>query len=69
MALSHVQRTRIVVAAVIVQAVVAALTLRDLQQRSPEQVRGPKWLWRMIGSANTGGSVAYWVIGRRRHPA
>jgi hypothetical protein len=32
-------------------------------------VRGPKLFWRMWSSLNTTGSVAYWLVGRRRIPA
>jgi len=57
---------RIVVAAVAIQAVIAALTLRDLAQRPADAVRGPKWVWRIFGTANTAGSAAYWLFGRKR---
>jgi hypothetical protein len=60
------RQTRIVGVAVAGQLVVAALTLRDLSRRPAEAVRGPKWLWRILGTANTGGSAAYWLLGRRR---
>jgi hypothetical protein len=59
-------QARIVAAAVAVQLVIAALTLRDLSRRPADRVRGPKWLWRILGTANTSGSAAYWLLGRRR---
>ncbi|WP_459982073.1 hypothetical protein [Nocardioides sp. AN3] len=60
------QQRRVVGAAVAVQLVVALLTWRDLSRRPADKVRGPKWLWRIVGSANTAGSAAYWTLGRRR---
>ena len=60
------QQARIVTIAVVAQLVIAALTLRDLSRRPADQVRGPKWLWRILGTANTSGSAAYWLLGRRR---
>jgi len=49
-------------------AVVTPRTWRDLRGRTPEQVRGPKWLWWLL-SSNLTGSAAYWVAGRRPLPA
>ena len=43
-----------------------ALTWRDLRNRSPEQVRGNKKIWRAASAVNTLGSAAYWLFGRRR---
>lgn len=60
------QKARIAAVALAVQLVIAVLTLRDLSRRPADQVRGPKWLWRILGTANTGGSAAYWLFGRRR---
>jgi CBS domain-containing protein len=57
---------RIVGVAVVVQLLVGLLTLRDLSRRPADQVRGPKWLWRILGTANTSGSAAYWLFGRKR---
>jgi hypothetical protein len=60
------QQKRIVGIAIAVQLVIAILTLRDLSHRPADKVRGPKWLWRIVGSANTAGSATYWILGRRR---
>ena len=59
----------IVLAAVAVQAAIAAVTIRDINRRPKEAVRGPKFLWRIVGGANTLGSAAYWVLGRKRTAA
>ena len=66
MALTKDQKTRLVAVAVVVQGVIAALTLRDINKRPAQAVRGPKRLWRVLGTVNTTGSAAYWIIGRKR---
>ena len=58
---------QVLVAVAIVHSTVATLTWRDLRSRPPEQVRGSKTVWRTASAMNTLGSVAYWVLGRRRH--
>jgi len=60
------QQKRVVGAAVAVQLVIGLLTLRDVSRRPAEKVRGPKWIWRILGTANTAGSATYWLVGRRR---
>ena len=59
-------QARIVGVAVVVQLVIGLLTLRDLSRRPADKVRGPKWIWRILGTANTAGSATYWLVGRRR---
>jgi hypothetical protein len=44
---------------------VTAATWRDLSRRPANRVRGSKALWRVASAANTGGSVAYFLIGRK----
>jgi hypothetical protein len=46
--------------------IITALTWRDLCRRPPELVRGSKLIWRIASAANTGGSLAYLLFGRRR---
>jgi hypothetical protein len=60
------QQARIVRVAVAVQLVIGLITLRDISRRPADQVRGPKWMWRILGTANTAGSATYWLVGRRR---
>ena len=45
---------------------VTVLTWQDLNARPDAQVRGSKTLWRVVSALNTMGSVAYWLLGRRR---
>jgi len=65
MALTKDQKTRVVILAVAVQGAIAALTLRDINKRPKEAIRGPKRLWRLLGTLNTTGSAAYWIVGRK----
>jgi hypothetical protein len=63
------QQKKIVVVAVVLNAIIASFTWRDLGRRPATLVRGPKALWRVWSTLNTTGSVAYWLVGRRRAPA
>jgi hypothetical protein len=50
----------------VLHVVVVALTWRDLDRRTPAEVRGPKWLWRAASSVQMGNAALYWLFGRRR---
>ena len=50
----------------VVHLTVVTLTWRDIRLRPEEQIRGSKKLWRVLSAANTAGSGAYWLAGRRR---
>ena len=63
------QQKKFVVVAMVLNAIIASFTWRDLRRRPASLVRGPKLLWRLWSSLNTTGSVAYWLVGRRRAPA
>ena len=63
------QQKKVVVVAVVLNAIIASFTWRDLRRRPASLVRGPKVLWRVWSTLNTTGSVAYWIVGRRRQPA
>jgi hypothetical protein len=56
---------RILAVAIVVHAVIAVFTLRDLRRRPAAGVRGPKLLWGAWATLNTTGSLAYWLVGRR----
>jgi hypothetical protein len=58
--------SRVLIAAVLVQLVIGTLTVRDVNQRSEDEVRGPKLLWRVWGGSNMLGAAVYWLFGRRR---
>jgi hypothetical protein len=57
---------RVLVAMVVAQAVVGTLTVRDINGRANDEVRGPKMLWRLWGGSNMLGAAVYWLFGRRR---
>jgi hypothetical protein len=48
-----------------VEAVLTAAALRDLARRTPDQVRGPKLIWRLACAVQPVGPVAYFLVGRR----
>ena len=60
------QQKKIAFVAVVLNAIIASFTWRDLRRRPAELVRGPKLFWRVWSMLNTTGSVAYWLVGRRR---
>ena len=62
------QQKLILVVVLIVHVILARFTLRDLRRRPASAVRGPKRLWRVWATMNTTGSLAYWLVGRRREP-
>ena len=62
------QQKLLLAVVLVVHLILARLTLRDLRRRPASAVRGPKRLWRLWAMANTTGSLAYWVFGRRGSP-
>jgi hypothetical protein len=60
------RQKRLLLVVLVVHVIVARFTLRDLRRRPESAVRGPKRLWRVWATLNTTGSLAYWLIGRRR---
>ena len=48
----------------LVQVTLLTLAHRDLSARPDEQVRGPKWLWRIVTMINFVGPIAYFCCGR-----
>jgi hypothetical protein len=53
------------VALVLAEVGLAALTWRDLRCRPADEIRGSKRFWRVISTINPGNSVAYWLVGRK----
>jgi hypothetical protein len=62
------KQKRVLVVALVIHVIVLNLTWRDLRRRPSSAVRGKKRMWRLASMANTTGSVAYWLFGRRRMP-
>jgi hypothetical protein len=59
------RRFVIVALAVVVWAIVTPPMWRDLRARTPDQLRGPKWLW-WVASLNLTGSAGYWLFARKK---
>ena len=57
---------RLLLALAVAQAVVGTLTVRDVNRRTDDEVRGPKLLWRLWGGTNMLGAALYWLLGRKR---
>jgi Phospholipase_D-nuclease N-terminal len=56
---------RSVIAAGVVQVLLAAAALLDLRRRPAEEVRGSKKLWAAATMVNFVGPLAYFLFGRR----
>jgi hypothetical protein len=54
----------VIVVVLLIWAIVTPFTWRDLRRRSPDQIRGKKWMWR-VASSNLTGSIAYFMFGRK----
>jgi len=65
MALTKKQKAILSTGALVAQAAVAPVILRDLQKRSDDELRGPRTLWRLWGSTNLLGAAVYWFYGRK----
>ncbi|MDQ6773878.1 MAG: hypothetical protein M3024_12970 [Candidatus Dormibacteraeota bacterium] len=64
--LMTMERKRLLATIIIpAQVFLAVLAWRDLGQRTDEQVRAKKSLWRVFLSINPGNAVIYWLFGRR----
>jgi len=62
------QQKKIIAVALVIHLIMVKLTWRDLRNRPDAVVRGRKRFWRVAATMNTTGSVAYWLVGRRRLP-
>lgn len=56
---------RMILAGGAVELALTAVALRDLARRPADQVRGPKWLWRLSFVVQPLGPLAYLASGRR----
>jgi hypothetical protein len=54
-----------IAALALASTVSGALAWRDLNRRSPAEVRGSKRFWRVVIALNPGNSLLYWLFGRR----
>jgi hypothetical protein len=52
--------------AIAAHLIVTSLAWRDISRRQPRELRGGKTLWRTLTALNTGNSLLYVLIGRKR---
>ncbi len=60
------KQVRVMAVVLVVHVILLTLTRMDLRSRPDNAVRGPKRLWKTWSTLNTTGSVAYWLVGRKR---
>lgn len=53
-----------VVGALVAHVALVGLAHSDLSKRDAEQIRGPKWVWRMMTAANSSFVGVYFLLGR-----
>jgi len=57
---------RLLTVLLVAQAVIGTLTVRDVERRPADEVRGPKTVWKVWGGTNMLGAALYWLLGRKR---
>lgn len=58
---------RLIIAAdATVHVIAAGMTWWDLWNRPETQLRGTPKIWHVASAASIGGSIAYWLVGRRK---
>ena len=55
-----------IVAGGTVQVALLAAAQVDIGRRRPDQLNGPRWLWRVLCFINFIGPISYFVVGRRK---
>ena len=58
-----------VVGALATHVFLVGLAHSDLSKRDADEIRGPKWVWRMLTASNATFSGAYFLFARRPAPA
>jgi hypothetical protein len=48
-----------------IELVLTTVALKDLRSRTSDELRGPKWLWRLVSFVQPVGPIAYLLFGRR----
>jgi hypothetical protein len=49
----------------VMELALTTVALKDLRSRTGDDVRGPKWLWRLVAFVQPVGPAAYLLLGRR----
>jgi hypothetical protein len=52
--------------AIAAHLLVTTIVWRDIDRRAPGELRGSKTFWRVLTGLNTGNSLIYLLLGRRR---
>jgi hypothetical protein len=60
------KQVRALAVVLVIHVILLALTRVDLRSRPDDAVRGNKRMWKVWATMNTTGSVAYWLLGRKR---
>ncbi len=60
------KQVRVLAVVLVVHVILLALTRMDLRSRPDNAVRGNRRMWKAWSTLNTTGSVAYWLVGRKR---
>ena len=63
--LSSQERT-FIIAGVVVQLTLLAAAQADISRRDRDQIRGKKWVWRLLVLISFVGPLAYFMIGRKK---
>jgi hypothetical protein len=56
---------KLLAALIAAHVVVVALTWRDIGHRQPDDIRGPKWVWRAASAVQIGNALVYWLFARK----
>jgi hypothetical protein len=57
---------QVLTALAVAHVIVTTITWRDIGNRTAEQVRGPKWFWRLFTGIQMANSAVYWLVGRKK---
>jgi len=66
--LTRVQRVAMLLASML-QVALTVTALRDIHQRSADEINGSKWMWTAAAFINFIGPTAYFMFGRKQGQA
>ena len=59
------QEQTVMIAGAIIQLTLMAAAQIDISRRSADEIRGKKWIWRLLVLINFVGPLAYFAVGRK----
>ena len=59
-------KQKLAIPALLAHLAITSVVWRDIARRDPSQLRGSKAIWRALTAMNTGNSLLYLLVGRRR---